>query len=109
ATDAVLDVNDEIADVQRAKVLDERSRGLARLLLSAAMDPPAEDLLLGDDDPALAGEDDPAGERTDDDVGERVVARRPPLAEPRRVERRCAYARHDVLVAEQHGEALGLG
>ena len=50
AADAVLDVDDEVADAERAEVLDERARGVAASLSRArAVRAAAEDLLLGDD------------------------------------------------------------
>ena len=105
-TDAVLDVDDVVADVQAAEVLDERPRRIARPLLAGAVRSAAEDLLLGHDRVALAREDHTASERTDDHLG--VVIDASALREPGRIEAGDAHAGREALVLEERGETFGL-
>ena len=67
SADAVLDVDDVVADFERAQVLEECLGGAFRPPFGA-MSAAAEDFFFGDEDEAFGGCDDAARERSHDDA-----------------------------------------
>ena len=98
AADAVVDVHHEVADLQRAQILQQGARGA--LFLRWAMRARAEDLFLGDQHEAGGGCQHPSRERRGHDAD--VLGLRQLVAF-------FPHAHGRAAVGQESGQALGLG
>ena len=103
SADAVLDVDDVVADFERAEILEESLGGAFRPPFGA-MSAAAEDFFFRDEDEVFGGRDDAAreGPHHDADLGA------PPRIERLRIEWPGAERARDVAMTNERRQALGL-
>jgi hypothetical protein len=102
--DAVLDVDDVIADFEGAQIFQKRL-GAAFRAPFRAMGATPEDLLFGDENQAFGGRDDAARERPHHDAD---FGAPPPRFERYGVEWAGEKRARDVAVPHERGQPLGL-